>query len=581
MGMATQTPIRVPARPPRLWMPEVGERRSAGQRHALEAVVRQIRACDPNSRRKYIREFNEAFRSYKSVLSAEALDSLLTSAGVVLVGDYHALAASQRFAAQIVDRLRNCGRQIILGLEMVFSRDQHILDEWAAGEIDDGELRERIRFDSDWGYEWQPYAELLQSARAAGARICGLDCIPRGDLRRIGARDRHAATKIAELRSAYPDASIVVLFGESHLAPTHLPQEVKACIPSERVLTVLQNNDALYWHAAGELRGAVEVVQVGDNVVCVFNSTPLEKYESYRFCIERWMRTPAERPDFTSSVYNLVGALARALNIDPYSPHNGTQPRFLVDQLPEICVRPSVEAAVRVLERKHVALADTQNAEQSLARGGMAYVQSLNTIFMTRWELSGAAEPVACFVHSACRGILTRKRLTLPDNEQRSTIEDAFYARVLAIALADFGARVLYPARPAVHESDLYSLYSEPREKIEEQSILSYRDYMRMVDFLVYHRDYQRNLRKYWETPLLIVEGRQYTGERFDFVTRKLGEMFGTDLYEAYISGVVKKRFIRSLLFRRLEKPGVARTAYFAATRRTVRKKQRADQPHA
>jgi hypothetical protein len=556
-------------------MPEVGERRSAAQRHALEAVVRQIRACDPNNRRKYLREYNEAFRSYESVLSPDDLDRLLASAGVVLVGDYHALAASQRFAAEIVQRLHSLGRSVVFGVEMVFARDQHILDEWSAGEISDDELRDRIRFDVDWGYEWQPYCELLRSARAAGARICGLDCMPRSDMRRIGARDRHAATKISELRALYPDSAIAVLFGESHLAPNHLPSEVKTCLPAERVLTVLQNNDALYWRAAGELRGSVEAVQVADDVVCVFNSTPLEKYESYRLCIERWMRTPAERPDFTPSVYNLVGALARALNIDPYSPHNGTQPRFLVDQLPEICVRSSTEAALRCLERKRIARHEIKAAEQALARGGMAYVQSLNTIFMTRWELSGAAEPVAHFVHCACRGVLTLPH-TAPATTVASALPDnAFYARVLEIAFADFGARVLYPARPAARESDLFSLYSEPREKIEEQSILSYRDYMRMIDFVVYHRDYQRNLRKYWETPLLIVEGRQYTGERFEFVTRKLGEMLGTDLYEAYITGVVKKRFIRSLLFRRLDKPGVARVAYFAAVRRT-RKKPRA-----
>ncbi len=555
-------------------MPGVRARRSAAQRHALEAVVRQIRACEPNGRCKYVREFNQAFPSYQAVLSHPQLEALLEAAGVLLVGDYHALPASQRYAAQLVASLKKAGRQMVLGLEMVFARDQHILDEWMAGEIGDSELRERIRFDVDWGYEWQPYAELLQAARAAGANICGLDCMPRGDLRRISARDRHAASKIAELRAANPEAVIVVLFGESHLAPSHLPQEVRNCLRSERVLTILQNHDPLYWRASGELRPCVEAVRVGEDVVCVFNSTPLEKYESYRLCIERWMSTPAERPDFTSSVYNLVGALARALNIDPYSPHNGTQPRFLVDQLPEVCLRPSLDAVVRTLERRRVAAAEIRQAEQSIARGGVAYVQPLNTVYMTRWDLAGAAQPVAHFVHCACRGVLTQHRANPAQPEL--TREDVFYARVLEIALADFGARVLYPARPAVRESELYILYSEPREKIEEQSILSYRDYMRMVDFLVYHRDYQRNLRKYWETPPLIVEGRQYTGERFEFVTGMLGDILGTDLYEAYISGGVKKRFIRSLLFRRLEKPGVARVAYFAVARRIAAKKPRA-----
>ena len=45
---------------------------------------------------------------------------------------------------------------------------------------------------------------------------------------------------------------------------------------------MLQNVDALYWRAAGEQHEQVEAVRVEDDVVCVFNSTPLEKYENYR-----------------------------------------------------------------------------------------------------------------------------------------------------------------------------------------------------------------------------------------------------------------------------------------------------------
>jgi hypothetical protein len=41
-----------------------------------------------------------------------------------------------------------------LGVETIFSRDQHILDEWFRGEIDEAELRQRIRFELDWGYDW-------------------------------------------------------------------------------------------------------------------------------------------------------------------------------------------------------------------------------------------------------------------------------------------------------------------------------------------------------------------------------------------------------------------------------------------
>ena len=104
-----------------------------------------------------------------------------------------------------------------LGVETIFARDQHIVDEWQRGEIDESELRQRIRFDLDWGYDWAPFFDVLSAAREQGAPIYGLDCMPREDLRKIGARDRHAADKIAEIRRCHPEALILVLFGESHL----------------------------------------------------------------------------------------------------------------------------------------------------------------------------------------------------------------------------------------------------------------------------------------------------------------------------------------------------------------------------
>src|SRR5437588_8596025 len=101
--------------------------------------------------------------------------------------------------------------------------------------------------------------------------------MPREDLRKIGARDRHAAVKIAEIRQQHPNAVVLVLFGESHLAPGHLPRVLNEQLPGSKVLTVLQNVDALYWRAAGERADLVEAVRVNDGVLCVFNSTPLEK----------------------------------------------------------------------------------------------------------------------------------------------------------------------------------------------------------------------------------------------------------------------------------------------------------------
>src|SRR5438445_2187268 len=295
-------------------------RRSAAQLTALAAVEREIRAQDSHSRRKYLREFNQAFRNYDSLLDSQQIQNALHAADIVLIGDYHALPAAQRCAGSLIEQRALAGdRPVVLGVETIFSRDQHILDEWWRREIDETELRQRIRFDLDWGYDWPPFYELLLNAREHAEGIYGLDCMPREDLRKIGARDRHAAHKIAELRQRHPNAVILALFGESHLAPEHLPRLLRAQLPGERAVTILQNVDALYWRAAGEPQEHVEAVRVGQDVVCVFNSTPLEKYENYRLCLTRWNREEDDAPDAGPTIYNLIDGLLRFLDINRYS----------------------------------------------------------------------------------------------------------------------------------------------------------------------------------------------------------------------------------------------------------------------
>src|SRR5437868_11757871 len=327
-------------------------RRSAAQLHALEGVEREIRANDHNGRRKYLKDFSAAYRTYESVVDVSRVHEAVGGADLVLIGDYHALPACQRFAGSLLEQQAIAGdRPLVLGVETIFARDQHILDEWWRREIDEKELRQRIRYDLDWGYDWTPFYDLLVTAREHAEAIYGLDCMPREDLRRIGARDRHAVHKIAEIRQRHPDAAIMVLFGESHLAPGHMPRLLREQLPKENVLTILQNVDALYWRAAGEQDEQVESVRVSDEVVCEFNSTPLEKYENYRLHLSRWGRTEEEGPDLAPTIYNLIDSLLRFLEIDRYSSHNGTQPKFLVDLLPEVYCRASDARLRRLLSR--------------------------------------------------------------------------------------------------------------------------------------------------------------------------------------------------------------------------------------
>jgi hypothetical protein len=503
-------------------------RRSAAQLQALAGVEREIRAQDSHSRRKYLREFNQAFRNYDSLLDSQQLQNALHAADVVLIGDYHALPVAQRCAASLLEQRALAGdRPVVLGVETIFARDQHILEEWWRREIDECELRQRIRFDLDWGYDWTPFHELLVAARDHGEAVYGLDCMPRENLRKIGARDRHAAAKIAEIRERHPNAVIFALFGESHLAPGHLPRVVHKELPGAKVLTVLQNVDALYWRAAGERVDKVDAVRVNDEVLCVFNATPLEKYESYRLFLDQWSRCDSG-PDFAPTIYNLIDSLASFLEINRYSPHNGTQPKFLVDMLPEVHGNSSDAMLRRLLSRKSIS---EQQLEAMLARveeRGSAYLPQVNAFYIREFQMVHAAEDATRFLHHACRGLPQRlnghgaNSNDVPGSNNPALPTDAFYTRVIEHAVAYFGSRVLYPSRPAPETEDSPALSRAACEKAAQAAIRADED-------------------------------------KFETIAQSWGYRLGSQIYNVYLAGKVKQSGLRRLFLAHLDQPGLAR----------------------
>ena len=536
-------------------------RRSLAQLHALASVEREIRANDRAGVRKYLRDFRDAYRSYEKVLTGSQVRSAITGASIALIGDYHALSNSQRYVTSLLRSRELADHKIVLGVETAFSRDQHIVDEWRRGEIDESELRQRMRFDLDWGYDWQPFFEMLAAASERGHAIYGLDCMPREDLRKIGARDRHAADKLAEIRASHPEALILVLFGESHLAPQHLPERVRERMPGERLLTVLQNVDSLFWRAAGEACDRVEAVGVSEDVLCVFNATPLEKYENYRLWLDRWRRDSGGAPDLGPTVYNLIDGLVRLLEINRYSPHNTTQPRFLVDLMPEVYSRSSDALLRRLVSRKGFSAELRRAVVRRVKERGSAYLPQLNALYIRRFELMAAAEDAARFLHHACRGL--PMRVNGRNHLHLVAPEDAFYGAVVENAIGDFGSRILYPVRPAFRDQDLYGLCELTREDLEQQTGLPYRDAIEAIDFLALHREFDRTERKLQALADWQSRGFGFTGGKYEFIQEQLGRLAGNALYDAYLDGRVRPAALRKLFLAHIEEPGLAREAYF------------------
>ena len=227
--------------------------------------------------------------------------------------------------------------------------------------------------------------------------------------------------------------------------------------------------DALYWRAAGEQHERVEAVRVSDDVVCVFNSTPLEKYENYRLHLSRWGRTEEEGPDLAPTIYNLIDSLLRFLDIDRYSSHNGTQPKFLVDLMPEVYSRASSARLRQQLLRHHATEEETEAMVRHVEERGSVYLPQVNAFYVREFKMMYAAEEAARFLHHACRDLPARGATV----EARGDANH-FYAQTVEYALGYFGSRVLYPARPEAEDAGGWEVSAETplseRRKTEASS---------------------------------------------------------------------------------------------------------------
>ncbi len=537
-------------------------RRTAAQQLALLRVKREIRATDPHGRLKYVRDFSEAFRDYHRTLNALELKQFYLTADVLLIGDYHALAPSQEFAAGLIAQLAQDGQPPVLALEMVFSRDQYVLDEWLRGEISDDDLRAGLRYDDEWGYEWEPVLSVMRQAKKYGCHIYGIDLKPRGNMRRIGARDRHAAAQIAQIRCAHPGVRVLTLFGEAHLAPNHLPQWLRALRPQDRILTVLQNVDELYWKAAGELTDNVSAVQVAGDVICVFNSTPLEKYESYRIYIGKWRTQPSEL-DLAPTLYNLVDSFLRSMGLEQYSPAAGSHARALADAYPEVYAASGRREFERLLARKAIPAAERRPVLDRLNHQGCVYSSKHHLFLVKRFQIAQAAEEAVRFVQSECRGGSCAK-----GPWKGSSHQDQFYFDVMDRAFITFGARVLLPHYPAPRTIDFRPQAGLARIVEDRHAPFTEKERRQMAEFLVLHKESEGHARLRADLSRVIATGIASAGQKREFLVRNLGSMLGAEMHEAYVAGLLSKSYLRSLFFRKIHLPGVAKKTYFELARK-------------
>jgi hypothetical protein len=211
-------------------------------------------------------------------------------------------------------------------------------------------------------------------------------------MRSISRRDHGAARAIARLIERDPSRTVVVIFGESHLATNHLPRRVRALLAAKslalRELLILQNVDSIYWKTQEQSVEHVQAVCLKERQYCVFNATPIEKYESFRQYLQGCLEEDASG-DWSRFAQTILETLLEFLNV--------RKSEAVIDYLPV--------------------------AGQEL-------------------PLAAAAEAFARFIHQTCRGEVQKR--------MRRSEDDQFFVNVIENALGYFCSKLLDSSRDGI-----------------------------------------------------------------------------------------------------------------------------------
>ncbi len=475
----------------------------------------------------YEARYRRATRRYERPVTLAEVDAAVEQADVVYVGDYHTLRIAQESYLRLVERALGHRRKVALALEVVEGRHQRWLDAFFAGRIGERAFRDRIGHAPNGGFDlFAGFRPIFELARSKGLRVIGID--RRGTLE---VRDRYAAARIAELAHMADRPRVMVLMGQFHVTPCHLPARVRELAGELRPLVVYQNCESIYFQLLRrKLVDRVEAVRIREGELCLLNTSPVVCQQSFLDYVEAESgdepldcKAPSRFREMAQMIGDFVGVpVEREL------------------ERVEVATVADVDFLSKLKARGRFGAAELEKVRRQVLSRESYYIPRARMAFLATLSLNHAAEEAAHFVRHCAVG-------DAMDAHRRPS--EAFYARCLEEALGFFGSKLVNPRRRCVGLAEWASRFEDARG--EERQVAA---------FVLAHKAAERDGPDEAAKLLPLRQGRL-----FNAVSHALGYLLGDALYRAFDARCVSRREIRALFCDPLDDP---RTAYFAWSRR-------------
>jgi uncharacterized iron-regulated protein len=465
----------------------------------------------------YQRRYRARTRAFQGPVSPDEVGRQVAAADVVYVGDYHTLRIAQQAYGALVEQALTTGRRVVLALERVEGRQQAAVDAYVSGRISERRFLQQTGHGRASPFDlWTGFRPLFELARERGLRVLAIDRRARG-ARSLQIRDRYAASRIAAV-AAEPDRPLVlVLMGQYHVAPCHLPAEVDRALGGvrRRSLVVYQNCEPVYWALArrGQI-GRVDAVQIRPGELCLLNASPVVCQQSFLDYVEAESGDEplAERAahDRFAELAEMIGDMA------------GVDVRRAVHQV-EVATFADLGGLLEALRRRgRFGARELAELRAHVLSRESCYVPRARTVYLASLSLNHAAEEAAHFVrHCAVGAAMEHPRIGAA----------AFYARCLEEAFGFLGSRLVNPHRRCPGVADWAQTFT--RERGERRQVAA---------FVLAHLAAEREGRA---AAAGMIPSR--SGPIFAGASHALGYLLGDALYQALDDGRFTRRALRDL----------------------------------
>ncbi len=201
----------------------------------------------------YFSDFDEEFSKFERPAEESEIVNEARKSEIVFLGDYHNLRKSQEVSAEIFTEIASSSpNQPVLVVEFVASKDQKILDDFLAGQMEEEVFLKKVHFLGwDNTEHWPGYQKLLGAAKKFSAKVYGIRPAGKKQFRNQKEKDDSWAASLADIAQKNPKSRLFVHVGDVHLASAHLPGSLSEVdlLKNKRSVRVFQNLPQIYFSA--------------------------------------------------------------------------------------------------------------------------------------------------------------------------------------------------------------------------------------------------------------------------------------------------------------------------------------------